>query len=69
MVGEEKNGIEISTTKLTILIVDWVEKIESLVCNRCKKVIGLMVGEEKNLQDLEYIDLKKLGIWKWNSYL
>jgi hypothetical protein len=66
---KKKMGLKDLKTKLTILMVDWVEKIESLVCKRCKKVVGLMVSEEKNLQDLQYIDLKKFGIWKWNSYL
>jgi hypothetical protein len=33
---------------LIIPIIDWVEKIESLVCKRCKRVISLMVGENKS---------------------
>lgn len=45
-------GLKDLKTKLTILIIDWVEKIESLVCKRCKKVVGLMINEEKSLQDL-----------------
>ncbi len=45
-------GLKDLETKLTILIIDWVETIESLVCKRCKKVVGLMVSEKKSLQDL-----------------
>jgi hypothetical protein len=41
-------------------MVDWVEKIESLVCKRCKKVVGLMVSEEKIYKTYNILIWKKL---------
>jgi len=47
MIGEEKKGLKDLEKILIIPIVDQVEKIENLVCKRCKRAIGLMVGEKK----------------------
>jgi hypothetical protein len=46
MIGEEKKGIERSEKILTMPIIDQDEKIDSLVCKRCKRAINLMVGKK-----------------------
>jgi hypothetical protein len=47
MIGEEKKRLKDLEKILTIPIIYQVEKIESLVCKRCKRVVGLMVGEKQ----------------------
>ncbi len=49
---KKKKGLKDLEKKFTIPIIEQDEKIESLVCKRCKRAISLMVGEKQNLQDL-----------------
>jgi hypothetical protein len=47
MIGEEKKGLKDLEKILTIPIIDQDEKIESLVCKRCKRAISLMVRKKQ----------------------
>ncbi len=60
MIGEEKKGLKDLEKILIIPIVDQVEKIENLVCKRCKRAIGLMVGEKKIYKTHSRLIWKKL---------
>jgi hypothetical protein len=44
---KKKKGLKDLEKILTMPIIDQDEKIDSLVCKRCKRAINLMVGKKK----------------------
>ncbi len=57
---KKKKGLKDLEKILTIPIIDQDEKIESLVCKRCKRAISLMVGEKKIYKTYSRLIWKKL---------